>query len=54
MAVVPTDPTAGTAGNTFVTARLTWTESQAWFFLKTESRRGETPSFFINTFIGIL
>jgi hypothetical protein len=29
MAVVPTDPTAGTAGNTFVTARLTWTESQA-------------------------
>lgn len=29
LAVVPTDSTSGTAGNTFVTARLTWTESQA-------------------------
>jgi hypothetical protein len=29
LAVVPTDPTTGTGGNTFVTARLTWTESQA-------------------------
>lgn len=29
MAVVPTDSTSGTGGNTFVTARLTWTESQA-------------------------